>query len=149
MKWYLAGRMTGIPQFNYPRFIEVAERLRKDGYDILSPAELDDAETVDAALSCTTGIHADGKTNGHTWGDFLSRDVKLVADECSGVILMDDWYKSRGARLEAYVACISEKQFMVVESISANGKLKLFTVSANTVLAAIFTNTTEVDVNDD
>ena len=43
-KYYLAGPMTNIPQFNYPRFFELAKVLRAEGYTIISPAELDSPE---------------------------------------------------------------------------------------------------------
>jgi hypothetical protein len=104
IKWYLAGPMTGIPQFNYPLFDQVAGELRLAGFDITSPAEMDNEDTREEALASPTGIHPGGITNGETWGDFLARDVKLIADELEGVILLPDWQKSRGARLEVFVA---------------------------------------------
>lgn len=102
--WYLAGPMTGIPQFNFPEFQRVTNMLRQAGYPIRSPAELDDQETYDAAMASVDGAPGSGVTNGETWGDFLSRDVKLVADESCGVIVMPGWERSRGARLEVFVA---------------------------------------------
>ncbi len=107
--YYLAGRMTGIPRFNFPRFEEVAEDLRSKGYDILSPAEMDDKEVYDTVMQSKDGSQGSGSPNGETWGDFLSRDVKIVADEADGVIAMDDWWMSKGARLEVFVATTQNK----------------------------------------
>jgi hypothetical protein len=105
MRVYLAGPMTGIPQFNIPAFDAYAADLRLAGYDVVSPAELDDPETRAAALASPDGAPGTGSTNGETWGDFLSRDVKLIADGgIEGVVLMPRWERSRGARLETYVA---------------------------------------------
>jgi len=104
---YLAGPMSGIPAFNYPAFDEAAAELRKMGYKITSPAEMDDPEVAKVALESPLGELGDGMVvNGecHTWGDFLSRDVKLLADECGGIILLPGWEKSKGARLECFVA---------------------------------------------
>ena len=56
MKWYLAGPMSGIPQFNFPLFMKAAQELRDvHELDIVSPAELDDEETKAAALASPDG----------------------------------------------------------------------------------------------
>ena len=110
-KFYLAGPMTGVPQFNYPAFDAACEALRARGVDVVSPAELDDLATRAEALASPDGKLVDGKSAGHTWGDFLSRDVKIVADECTGIILMPGWEKSRGAKLEAYVGLLCGHEF--------------------------------------
>lgn len=104
--WYLAGPMTWIAQFNYPKFDRIAAELRAQGLEIRSPAELDDPETRKAALASPDGTPGSGAMNDETWGDFLKRDVKLIADEVDGVIVMDGWHKSRGARLETFVAAM-------------------------------------------
>ncbi|MCY1527250.1 hypothetical protein D9M68_623110 [compost metagenome] len=36
---YLAGPMTGLPEFNYPAFHAEAARLRALGYQVENPAE--------------------------------------------------------------------------------------------------------------
>ena len=113
--WYLAGPMTGYPQFNFPAFMDATSALRVNGFSIISPAELDSDEDTRAALSSLDGavgsgtLHADGITK--TWGDFLARDVKLIADDVTGVILLDGWEKSRGARLEAFVGLLCGHDF--------------------------------------
>ena len=110
MKWYLAGPMSGIAQFNIPAFDEAVKRLREFGYDVTSPAELDSDEIREAALASKTGKPED-IVRIETWGSMLSRDVRLIADEMDGVIFLPDWELSRGARLEAYVGLLTGKQF--------------------------------------
>ena len=111
--YYLAGPMSGRPQYNIPMFDAVASMLRVEGYDILSPAEMDSKDIREIAMKDTLaegkGRLVDSSGTIHTWGDFLSRDVKLVADEVDGVILLPGWEESRGARLEAFVAISSGK----------------------------------------
>lgn len=41
MKVYLAGKMTGLPLYNFPLFKRYAAELRVDGHEVLSPAERD------------------------------------------------------------------------------------------------------------
>jgi Domain of unknown function (DUF4406) len=104
MKIYLSGPMSNIPQFNFPAFYAAAEELRKQGWEVVSPAELDDQEDKGAALLSTDGDVNDRTIVKKTWGDFLARDVKLLADEgIKGIIFLPGWEKSKGARLEAYV----------------------------------------------
>jgi hypothetical protein len=106
MKIYIAGPMSGIPQFNYPAFISAAGALRAEGYDVYCPAEMDNSTTVAAAWASPDGSlrEEDWDSADGTWGDFLSRDVKLIADDCEAVALLHGWSESRGARLEAFVA---------------------------------------------
>ncbi len=111
---YLMGPMSYRPQFNFPRFDEIAEdcrtRLTWEGKQIIvfSPAELDDPKVRAEALASSDG--KPGATEG-TWGDFLSRDLKLIADgreldgvhyDIEGLIGMEDWWLSSGARTESF-----------------------------------------------
>lgn len=112
---YLAGPMTGIPQANFPLFDRAAAELRNAGFTIISPAELDDPEERRRALA--------GELPTQTWGDFLSRDVKLIADECDGIIFLPNWWKSRGAKLEAFVALLTNKSVFGYYIDGANGNL--------------------------
>ena len=110
--WYLAGPMTGIPQFNFPAFVQATGELRAiHGLDVISPAELDDEATARAAMESPDGAPGSGGNNGETWGDYLARDVKLIADKCGGIIFLDGWEKSRGARLEAFVGLLNGVDF--------------------------------------
>jgi len=103
VKVYIAGPMTGIPQFNIPAFDKMAEWLRAMGHEVVSPAELDSPETRAIQLASKTGSMAD-LPPGDTWGMFLARDVKLLADDgIEGIAVLPGWHKSRGALLETFV----------------------------------------------
>jgi len=105
MSIYIAGPMTGLPQFNIPAFDAMALQLREVGYKAVSPAELDDPETRAISMASPDGAIATLESHGSTWGDFLSRDVKLIADsDIDAVVVLPGWETSRGARLETFVA---------------------------------------------
>lgn len=106
MKLYIAGPMSGIPQYNFPAFFAVGDKLRELGYEVVNPAEIDTKEDKGAALASPDGL---GHTGTKTWGDFLMRDVKLVADVVDGIFVLPNWFKSRGARLETFVALQVQK----------------------------------------
>lgn len=110
MRYYLTGPMTGIPQFNFPLFRQVTAELRADGYDVVSPTELDeDGGTDKEALASR---HGDPKDLTATWGDLLSRDVKLISDGVQAIIFLPNWADSRGAKLEAFVGLLQGKKFL-------------------------------------
>lgn len=117
--WYLAGPMSGLPQFNVPKFDRITAILRGNGLTVINPAELDSDEMREEALKSdgSGGIVAaqeagDFEMAGETWGDVLARDVKVISDQVAGIILMDGWHESRGARLEALVALLNECEFL-------------------------------------
>lgn len=104
MRVYLAGPMSGYSQQNFPAFHEAAKMLRAQNFDVVSPAEMDDP--VDYAIAM-----ADEPAR-KTWGDFLARDIKLIADEgIDGIVFLPDWFRSRGARLEATVGLLKQMDF--------------------------------------
>lgn len=100
--------MTSIPQFNFPLFDEVAAGFRSDGHDVTSPAELDSPEHRKAALASQDGNpSAYNSKTGDTWGQLLARDVRLIADDgIQEVRVLPGWQRSRGARLETFVAAL-------------------------------------------
>lgn len=111
LTYYLAGRMSGIPQLNFPRFMQVAHDLRESGWKLISPVELDSPEEKDYALQ------SDGQDYGlRSWGHYLSRDIEIVADQVDGVIVIDDWWKSKGARLEVFTALQLKKPLVRYKS---------------------------------
>lgn len=116
MRVYLAGPMSGIAQFNFPEFYRVAALLRGSGWEVVSPAELDDAEDKSAAMSSQDGDPNNRTLVKKSWGDFLARDVKLIADSgIEGIVFLPGWVGSRGARLEAFVGLLCGLKFFYWE----------------------------------
>jgi Domain of unknown function (DUF4406) len=122
MKLYLAGPMTGLPQFNFPAFHAAAAVLRAKGVEIVSPAELDSDAIKSEAIKSTDGkLSAEGTIGGETWGEILARDVIVIADTVDGIVFLPDWHKSRGARLEAFVALLTGKKHFYYYVAGATG----------------------------
>lgn len=115
---YIAGPMTGIPSFNIPAFDQLAADLRGQGHEVVSPSELDDPATRAVAMASPDGAPGSGGTNGHTWGDFLARDVKILADGgIEAVVVLPGWEKSKGARLETFVATLGGLPVLAAPSL--------------------------------
>ena len=105
MRIYIAGPMSGLPSFNFPAFDAAARDLREQGYDVVSPAELDSEEFRARVLGAKG---AEAELLG-AWGECLARDVRLIADtNIEAVVLLPDWWKSRGANLEAIVGLLQK-----------------------------------------
>ncbi|SIS84094.1 DUF4406 domain-containing protein [Alicyclobacillus vulcanalis] len=80
---YLSGPMTGLPQGNRPAFLEAARALRAHGIQVLNPAEFGSADD--------------------DWYAAMRRDLRMLMD-ADAVVTLPGWERSRGARLEVYVA---------------------------------------------
>lgn len=91
MKLYVAGPMTGLPEYNFPAFRTAAAELRAAGHDVVSPHEV--------ALPCGCAAGTD-----HTWADYLRADLIALLTHAEGVALLPGWEASRGANLEKHVA---------------------------------------------
>lgn len=82
-KCYVAGPMTGYPELNYPKFAEVSARLRKMGFEVVSPAELNPITTP--------------------YREAMINDI-LALVHCDHIVMLDGWEKSKGATLEHQIA---------------------------------------------
>lgn len=121
MKYYLAGPMTGYAKFNFPLFTEVTSGLRYLGYDITSPVETDEPDMQEIAWKSETGEHDEQFKE--TWGEVLAKDVLLIADSMESVILLPQWNKSKGARLEVFVAVLCGYPIYTVNPATLNMRI--------------------------
>jgi hypothetical protein len=80
---YISGPMTGYEELNFPAFHEAADKLRKRGYRVISPAEIEQPI--------------------QTWESCMKEDIKHLM--CADVIAtLPGWEKSKGARIEVGLA---------------------------------------------
>lgn len=81
MKVYIAGPMTGLPEFNYPAFYRAAEALESLGHEPINPAR------------------KAGREGCKSWLDYMRAAIRDVAG-ADGLAMLPGWQDSRGAALE-------------------------------------------------
>ena len=85
MRVYVAGPMTGLPDFNRPAFAEAEARLTEAGFEVVNPANLpepcEDPEWLDWMRACIPQLLT-----------------------CDGVAFLPGWVDSRGALTEVTLA---------------------------------------------
>lgn len=102
MRLYVAGPMTGIPNYNFPAFAEATARLRAQYHDVISPAEHDVEEgwVIVEHDECGGILRAyDREVGTFDWHKALDWDLKAI-DRCDGIYLLPGWTRSRGATKE-------------------------------------------------
>lgn len=97
MKLYIAGPMTGMPDWNYPAFFAAEKWLDSIGIFGINPARTD-GENLGEALA-----RAGTPETAKPWGYYLRRAL-LKLSVADGLLLLPGWEKSKGARLEVHVA---------------------------------------------
>lgn len=104
LKGYVAGPMRGIPLLNFPAFDAAAAKGRSLGYDIISPADMDRENGV----SGKEPLNADDLTPAMI-REFVLRDTNVIqnvlrAEDGDFLALLPNWYKSKGATAEVFLA---------------------------------------------
>ena len=82
---YLAGPMSGIPEYNYPAFAMAASTWRNAGHEVLNPAE-----------------NFNGDTS-REYREYMRADLDMLL-KAEAVALLPGWDQSKGARFELHVA---------------------------------------------
>jgi len=85
---YVAGPMTGLPDFNYPAFTSAEFQLRERGFDVQNPVA-SEAENLSGAPE--------------SWDWYMRRALRMVTLS-DGICLLPGWQASRGVNLEVTVA---------------------------------------------
>ncbi len=84
---YIAGPMSGLPEFNYPAFRAAARYLRGRGWYVVNPAD----------------INADAVEAQRPWADCMRLDIAELV-KCQTVYMLPGWETSQGATLEHHLA---------------------------------------------
>jgi len=82
---YIAGPMSGLPEYNYPAFNYAAGELRVAGFEVENPAD----NTIES----------------EDYHDYLRAGLAQLL-RCDGVAVLEDWWLSGGARWEVTTAGI-------------------------------------------
>ena len=82
---YLAGPMSGLPEFNHPAFHAAAAELRAAGYTVINPAE--------------NGLDRDAP-----WLRHMRHDIAQLVTLCDAVATLPGSPESRGAMIEVGLA---------------------------------------------
>lgn len=84
IKLYIAGPMSGLPDFNKAEFARNTDRLRGSGFRVTNPAEL--------------FTHTD-----KPWEFYMRHALKAMLD-CDAIFMLVGWSSSRGANVELDLA---------------------------------------------
>lgn len=84
MRLYIAGPMSGLPEFNYPAFHAAEAQLKAAGYETLNPA-------------------TNAKPDPETWEGYMRAAIAQVV-QADGIAYLPGAYQSRGAKLELRLA---------------------------------------------
>lgn len=104
-RWYLSGPITGYPDLNRQAFTSAARELRGSGWDVSNP--------FDVAINTPA-----------EWVECLRADLQELL-LCSGIIMLQGWPQSRGARLELSTALALDYPVMFYDGIHGHSPIDM------------------------
>lgn len=106
---YIAGPMSGYPEFNFPAFFAAAEKLEAEGWKVFNPANKEAENGVTASESFSAGDNAGLVAEGWDFrGAFLWDCEKVIYGD--GIFMLPGWEGSVGATAEHAIAKFIQKQ---------------------------------------
>ena len=82
-KIYISGPITGVAGADQV-FDQAEKLLQAKGYDVVNPMKLK-------------------HDHNNSWQNYMKVDIKALCD-CDAIYMLNNWYYSRGASLEFYIA---------------------------------------------
>lgn len=96
--FYIAGPMTGYPEFNFPKFDEAAAYLETLRYGYINPADIDRQQGFDEK-----GLTGNEPLSDAQRQQFARNDLGSLL-QVTAILLLPGWQESTGASNEAMVA---------------------------------------------
>lgn len=110
MKYYIAGPMSHIKDFNFPAFHEAEDALQRRGYEVFNPAQKESKLSLVAFGYVPDPdkipIEWGGNCKTETPGSIRKRDFHDLLS-CDAVVLLPGWEESKGVLGELVVAQLS------------------------------------------
>lgn len=112
---YIAGPMSGLPEFNFPAFFAAQRMLEGLGWKVYNPAAKDSEAKLDAE-AVKTGDDKKAMARGFDFRAAYEWDVLNIIHG-NGIYMLKGWEKSPGAFGEWAVAKAMQSKFPDFEII--------------------------------
>lgn len=118
MRIYIAGKMTGIYEFNFPAFFEAEKKLHAAGHDTINPARHDQEDGL-----VVTGLSGHEAPLDFDLKKTLLWDLEQVA-EADAIYLLSGWETSKGATAELALAKALGKEVQYETPPPSHGEVR-------------------------
>lgn len=108
-KIFISGPMTGLPDFNFPRFNLVAKQLEDASIDCINPVDVCKKYNKETVLSDPVKFQ-----------EMIDEQQRLER-ECDAILLLDGWHESKGVRLELKTALELDMKIYLEEDLNIVG----------------------------
>jgi hypothetical protein len=115
---YIAGPMSGYPEFNFPAFFAAQATLEALGYKVWNPAAKD-AENDFSDETYKAGDAAASIEEGFDLREAYLWDIEKVINS-DAIYMLKGWEASPGARGEHGVAMVMKKHYPAYEILYQN-----------------------------
>ena len=92
---YIAGPMRGYEDYNFPAFDAAAEFLEAEGWNVISPAQMDRDLGFNPKRDKVTKKFLQAA---------MMRDMDAIINHADEIAMLEGWDNSRGARAELAIA---------------------------------------------
>ena len=106
MNIYIAGPMSGLPNFNRQSFEAAEQHLRAQGFSVIFNPIRQDIEMYgeDFFEGCPTGSAEEAAKFNFSLRKSLSSDLSWICENADAIYMLDGWQYSKGARTEHALA---------------------------------------------
>ena len=114
-KIYIAGPMSGHPEFNFPAFFRAQRSLEEGGWIVFNPANKDVERTL-SEDAMASGDHIKAIEEGFDFREAFAWDIQCIL-ESDAIYMLKGWEQSPGARAEHATATVLQKHYPEFEII--------------------------------